>query len=114
MPPEDLISALRAVNAGAFLLPARIAQKLIIPKTGTVYHGGIEESQLPDWYYQLSAKERRMLRLLGERYSNREIAEQVQLAEQTVKNYLFVIYETIGAENRKDAMENAQRFICFL
>lgn len=114
MPPSDLIAALRAVKAGSFLLPANIAQKLVRPKTGSVYHGGFEEGQLPEWYYHLSQKERRILRLLGERYSNREIAQRVHLAEQTVKNYLSTIYEAIEAHGRKEALKIARTYLHFL
>lgn len=114
MPAEDVIAALRAVKGGAFLLPADIAQKLLRPETGTVYHGGIGEKRLPDWYYQLSQKERRMLRLLVERYSNREIAQRVHLAEQTVKNYLSSIYDSIGVHGRKEAIEVAKEYLHFL
>lgn len=114
MPPDDLISALRSVRFGAFLMPSHIARKLIQPVTGTVYHGGVEETDLPEWYYQLSTKERRILRLLVERYSNREIADRIHLAEQTVKNYLSNIYLTINAGSRREAIEIAECYVRYL
>ncbi len=114
MPVQDLIDALRTIKTGAFLLPANIAQKVLRPSTGSVYHGGFDGTSLPEWYYRLSPKERRILRLLVERYSNREIAQIVHFAEQTVKNRLSRIYETIGVETRKDAAHVAERYIHFL
>lgn len=114
MPITDLIDSLRAINAGAFLLPAGIAQKLIRPKTGTVYHGGFEEHGLPEWYYQLTHKERRILRLIGERYTSKEIAKRVNLAEQTVKNYLPCVYEKMGVSGRKEAVEASIKYKHFL
>lgn len=114
MPPEDLFSAIRAVKAGAFLMPGDIAQKLLSPQTGSVYHGGVEETALPEWYYDLSQKERRILRLLAERYSNKEIASAVHLAEQTVKNYLSAIYDKIGVDSRSEAVRIASELIHFL
>ncbi len=114
MPAHELIDALSAIRAGAFLLPANIAQKVLRPATGSVYHGGFEDSRLPAWYYQLSAKERRILRLLVERYSNRDIGQRVHLAEQTVKNYLSNIYEAVGAQSRREAIEIAAAYVHFL
>lgn len=114
VPIADLVDSLRAINSGSFVLPANIAQKLWAPSTGTVYHGGFHENTVPAWYYQLSHKERRMLRLLAERYSNYEIATEVNLAEQTVKNYLSSIYEKIGVGNRREAAEVGERYKHFL
>jgi len=114
MPPEDLINAIHAVNGGSFVVPANIAQKLIQPATGSVYHGGFDDGVLPEWYYQLSARERRILRLLSERYSNGEIADRVHLAEQTVKNYLSTIYQHLGVANRREAIELVQQYVHFM
>lgn len=114
MPAQELVGALSAIKTGAFLVPSDIAQKVLRPLTGSVYHGGYEDSSLPEWYYQLSPKERRILRLLAERYSNQEIADRVNFAEQTVKNYLSRIYETIGVGHRKEAIKLAGKYLHFL
>lgn len=114
MPADELIAALHAIRSGAFLLPAGIAQKVLRPLTGSVYHGGYEGTNLPEWYYELSPRERRILRYLADRYSNREIAQRVHLAEQTVKNYLSNIYEVIGVDSRKAASKVAAEYIHFL
>lgn len=114
MPISELIDALRAIKSGSFLLPAGIAQKLMRPETGTVYHGGYEEQELPEWYYHLTPKERRMLRLIGERYTSKEIAKRVNLAEQTVKNYLPRVYEKMGVSGRREAIEASIEYQHFL
>lgn len=114
MPADDLIAALQAIRSGGFFLPAGIAQKIVRPLTGTVYHGGFEGSSLPAWYYELSPRDRRILRYLAERLTNREIAQRVNLAEQTVKNYLSSIYDVIGVSSRQAAARVAAKIVHFL
>lgn len=44
--------------------------------------------------------EKEIVILVAKGYSNREIAEKLRLAKQTVRNYLSVIYEKVGVHNR--------------
>lgn len=48
----------------------------------------------------LTALEREVAVLVAQGYTNREIAEQLHLAEQTVRNYLSAIYQKVGVKNR--------------
>jgi DNA-binding NarL/FixJ family response regulator len=40
------------------------------------------------------------MRLVAEGLGNREIADQMNLSEHTVKNYLFHIFDKLGISNR--------------
>ncbi|MEA4882712.1 MAG: LuxR C-terminal-related transcriptional regulator [Clostridia bacterium] len=53
-----------------------------------------------EWVQSLSVRERTVLALLAQGYSNREIAARIFVAEQTVKNYVSVIYDKIGVRDR--------------
>lgn len=60
---------------------------------------------------ELSATDRRIVTLIGDGHSNREIAERLGIAEKTVKNRVTVILQTLGFQRRTQvaAMEAARR-----
>ncbi len=57
----------------------------------------------------LSPQERRILELLSEGLSNREIAAEMFLAEKTVKNYVSNLLAKLGFQRRTEAALFAQR-----
>ncbi|HHW14241.1 MAG TPA: hypothetical protein GXX28_04810 [Firmicutes bacterium] len=59
-----------------------------------------EESE---WLAALNEREKEILRLLAQGYTNREISERVFVAEQTVKNYVSAIYHKMGVRDRVQA-----------
>jgi DNA-binding NarL/FixJ family response regulator len=52
---------------------------------------------------ELSAQERRVLELIGEGLTNRQIGERMFLAEKTVKNYVSNVLAKLGMERRTQA-----------
>ncbi|MFA7565442.1 MAG: helix-turn-helix transcriptional regulator [Alkalispirochaeta sp.] len=71
--------------------------------------GGVGVSdQPPEWFDRLSRKERRILALVVAGYHNQEIADQVHVADQTVRNYISQIYETMGVSDRHMAIRVAR------
>jgi DNA-binding NarL/FixJ family response regulator len=58
---------------------------------------------------QLTGQECRILRLIGEGLSNREIGERLRLAEKTVKNYTTALLGKLGLANRTQAAVLATR-----
>jgi two-component system response regulator DevR len=51
----------------------------------------------------LSAQERRVLALLAEGFTNKEIGERLTLTEKTVKNYLATVFDKLGISRRAQA-----------
>jgi DNA-binding NarL/FixJ family response regulator len=51
----------------------------------------------------LTGQERRILELIGEGLTNRQIGERMYLAEKTVKNYVSVLFQKLGMERRTQA-----------
>jgi DNA-binding NarL/FixJ family response regulator len=51
----------------------------------------------------LTEQERRVLDLIGEGLTNRQIAERLFLAEKTVKNYVTAVLSKLGMERRTQA-----------
>ncbi len=91
----DLLDAVRRVAAGQSLLdPAVTAQVL-----DRLRRGPEEDAALAP----LTDQERRILGLIGEGMTNRQIAEQMFLAEKTIKNYVSNLLAKLGMERRTQA-----------
>jgi DNA-binding NarL/FixJ family response regulator len=57
----------------------------------------------------LTGQERRILELIGEGLTNRQIGERMFLAEKTVKNYVSALFAKLGMERRTQAAAYAAR-----
>jgi len=60
--------------------------------------------------YNLTSREKDILILLKKGYSNAEIANEINLTIQTVKNYLTIIYDKMGVKNRIQAIFEAGKY----
>lgn len=101
---EELLAALTKVASGQTVLDltigGRIASRLAQgPRP--------EQPRLDDW--DLRPREREVLEALLEGQTNREIAAQLHLGEETVKTYLRGVYRALGARDRAQAIAIALR-----
>ncbi|MFK8025391.1 MAG: response regulator [Ilumatobacter sp.] len=90
---HDLIEAIRLVAQGRRLLDdasVRLAMRRLRQS---------EEGRLAD----LTDQERRIFELIGEGNTNRQIAEEMFLAEKTVKNYVTNVLAKLGMARRTEA-----------
>src|ERR1019366_402457 len=69
----------------------------------------LEEIPRTDPLSGLTGQERRILELIGEGLTNRQIGEQMFLAEKTVKNYVSALFAKLGMERRTQAAAEAAR-----
>ncbi len=87
----DLVGAVRTVAAGGSLLDPRataaVMQRMRTPKPD-------------DPLASLTEQERRILELIGEGLTNREIGARMFLAEKTVKNYVSNLLSKLGLQRR--------------
>ncbi|HMD10989.1 MAG TPA: response regulator transcription factor [Marmoricola sp.] len=90
-----LIDAVRRVAAGQSLLDPGVTAKVL----ERLRSGPREDPALA----QLTTQERRILDLVGEGMTNRQIAETVHLAEKTVKNYVSSMLTKLGLQSRTQA-----------
>jgi DNA-binding NarL/FixJ family response regulator len=97
----DLVDAVRRVAAGQSLLDPTVTAAVF----ARLRDGRREEPRLA----ALSEQERRVLRLIAEGMTNRQIAEQMCLAEKTVKNYVSSLLAKLGMERRTQAAVYAAR-----
>lgn len=91
---NDLIDAVRRVSAGQSLLDPAITMQVL---------ERIRNGHADDPISRLTAQERRILDLIGEGMTNRQIAEAMSLAEKTVKNYVSQLLAKLGLERRTQA-----------
>ncbi|WP_019926535.1 response regulator transcription factor [Nocardia sp. BMG111209] len=91
----ELASAIKVVGSGRSLLDNRAAAALM---------DRLRRSTQPDGPLAgLTDQERKLLDLLGEGLTNRQIAERMFLAEKTVKNYVSRLLAKLGMERRTQA-----------
>ena len=91
----DLVAAVRRVASGQSLLDPAITQRVL----SRLREGPEEDPRLA----QLTEQERKILALIGEGLTNRQIAERLFLAEKTVKNYVSALLAKLGMERRTQA-----------
>ncbi|MEZ5246917.1 MAG: response regulator transcription factor [Acidimicrobiales bacterium] len=96
---NDLIDSIRKVAGGAQLLDAA-ETRMAMQRLRSTEVGALEE---------LTDKERRVFDLIGEGYSNRQIGEELYIAEKTVKNYVSSVLAKLGMVRRTEAAALAAR-----
>jgi two-component system response regulator DevR len=89
---NDLINAVRSVAAGESLLDPSATARVL----DRLRRGEPTDPKLAS----LTDQERRILELIGEGLTNREIGERMFLAEKTVKNYVSNLLAKMGMERR--------------
>lgn len=97
----DIVSSIRRVAAGEML----ISDEQVDRARERLRRQITEDIRLES----LSTQERKILELLSEGLSNREIAEVMFLAEKTVKNYVSNLLAKLGFQRRTEAALFAQR-----
>ena len=91
---SDLVSAVRTVASGGSMLDAGMVQRVI---------GSLREQPAADPLSVLSDQEKKVLELIGEGLTNRQIAERMFLAEKTIKNYVSSLLTKLGMQRRTQA-----------
>ena len=92
---NDLIESVRRVAAGQSMLDPAVTQQVL----DRLRRGPEEDPALAP----LTPQERRILELIGEGMTNRQIAEEMFLAEKTVKNYVSSLLHKLGFARRTEA-----------
>lgn len=102
VPPTDLIAAIRVVYEGNVLIAPKVASKLVKKLINTPEDRSSVDITLnsPDWLGQLSNREKEILSLVAQGYENKEIAKKLYIGEQTVRNYVSIIYCKMGVKDR--------------
>jgi DNA-binding NarL/FixJ family response regulator len=98
---RDIVGSVKRAARGESLLDPALTQKLIDRmRTGDPGNERLD---------RLTTRERRVLDLVAEGKTNREIGAELYLAEKTVKNYVSNILSKLGMQRRTEAAVFAAR-----
>lgn len=98
---NDLVDAVRRVADGQSLLDPAVTSQVL---------DRIRNAPAPkDPLAELTAQERRILGLIGQGMTNRQIATEMFLAEKTVKNYVSQMLSKLGLQRRTQAAVLAEK-----
>jgi len=100
----ELMASVRAALSGVRIVSPQVLEGM----TSAPRSAGAPP--VPQWYRELTPREKDILVLVMKGFSNEEIAQKIFLGQQTVKNYLSTIYSKLGVENRFQAMRLAMEF----
>ena len=96
----DLVDAVKRVGQGESLLDPAVTARVL---------ERLREPPSDDGLAALTDQERRILELIAEGLTNRQIGEQMFLAEKTVKNYVSNVLSKLGMSRRTEAAVYAAR-----
>ncbi|HKV62163.1 MAG TPA: response regulator transcription factor [Candidatus Acidoferrum sp.] len=96
---EEVVEAIRVVREGGAACPANLSMVLFQyfqQEMGEFPSSSVREQ------VGLTRKEQQILRLVAQGMTNKEIAQECCLSEQTVKNRLYRMNQKVGTEDRLD------------
>jgi DNA-binding NarL/FixJ family response regulator len=93
---QQLAEAIEAVAGGASLLDPQVTRRVLEQMRNMATTG-------PDKTAQLTENEMKILHLIAEGKTNREIAAEVYLSDKTVKNYVSSILSKLNLKRRSEA-----------
>lgn len=93
-----IITSIQEAVRGELMLPSKVAAKL----AARLRTSGAPT--FPVQNYNLTPRELQIAKLMTEYKNNREIADMLYITEGTVRNYISVIYEKIGMNDRTKAI----------
>ncbi|WP_447038775.1 response regulator [Streptomyces sp. DSM 118878] len=104
--PEDLLSGIRTVAAGNAVVAPSLTRRLLdtyaahLPVAGALPADPADHPRLTS----LTDREREILTVIGQGWTNAEIASRLHLAESTVKTHVGRILAKTGARDRVQAV----------
>ena len=99
----DLVDAIHTVGSGRSLLDPDVTKRVL---------ERLRKAKIDDKdpkLSRLSPQEERILDMVGEGMTNREIAERIHLSDKTVKNYVSTILQKLEVSRRAEAASYVAR-----
>lgn len=101
LPSEEIADAIRKVTAGGVIMPPTIAAKVVAELARRALPQATQQDRQA--VQQLTDRELEVLKLLGEGFSNKEIAEALFITEGTAKNHVSSVIDKLGLRDRTQA-----------
>ncbi|ADK83178.1 response regulator transcription factor [Sediminispirochaeta smaragdinae] len=105
--PTELIASIRAAYNGATQISPAIAANIVESKYTDKDNNGTSI----EWYKDLTKREKEIFKLISRGYDNTEIADELCIAYQTVRNYVSSIISKLGIKNRYEIIKLANRML---
>ena len=106
-----LVDAVRTVARGGSLLDPTATEKLLSRLRVGIVPGEADHEAAASKLASLTVSEKRILELIAEGLTNRQIGERLNLAEKTVKNYITGILAKLAMQRRTQAAAFAVRHL---
>ncbi|HIN06978.1 MAG TPA: response regulator transcription factor [Dehalococcoidia bacterium] len=95
-PPDEVVTAIRTVHQGDSMIQPRVASRLL-DRLGQLSHAHPPETLL-------SVREIEVLQVMATGAANKEIANQLQIGQSTVKTHIVRIFNKLGVNGRLEAV----------
>jgi DNA-binding NarL/FixJ family response regulator len=99
---EETVRAINVVNSGEAIFSPSIARRLM------QYFGASRPNTLPQLFPDLTEREREILTLIAQGYTNPAIAEKLVLSPKTVRNHVSNIFSKLQVAGRAEAIIRAR------
>ncbi|QVK18484.1 response regulator transcription factor [Mycoplasmatota bacterium] len=96
---DKLVSNIRDVYSGQYVMPAKVAQVL----ANKLMNQEKRKNEMKN--YNITARELEIIDLIREGFSNKHIASVLYISEGTVKNYISSIYSKTNMNDRESLIE---------
>lgn len=103
----ELAAAVREVVQGGALIQPSVARKVLAEFSRLTPEAAQPHPVLQE---QLTEREKEILKGISHGLTNKEIATRLSLTEGTVKNYISVIFQKLGVQDRTQAALRAREF----
>jgi DNA-binding NarL/FixJ family response regulator len=107
--PTELIASIRALKGGAVQISPQIVAKLMKSVIAEEPSPAREIAERLEWFKSLTPREREVFTLIATGYDNAQIAEELHMAEHTVRNHVSMIYSKLGVQDRFQIIQLANK-----
>jgi len=107
--PTELIASIRALKGGAVQISPQIVAKLMKSVISEEPSPVREIAERLEWFKSLTPREREVFTLIATGYDNAQIAEELRMAEHTVRNHVSMIYSKLGVQDRFQIIQLANK-----
>jgi len=105
--PTELIASIRALKGGAVQISPQIVAKLMDRVLSE--DGSAEREIRLEWLESLTRREKEVFTLIARGCDNAQIADELHMAEHTVRNHVSMIYSKLGVQDRFQIIQLANK-----